>query len=185
MAKDLTSYAVVLTLPPEIEKELDKLRDSYNKYVGYTIPPHITLKQPFKLKVDLSAVSEKLEAVANGAESFTLTPGGVEYFENSNNVAYVAIRSKKPVMDLHTAIFRSLRGLVEGEYTENEEYNLEKFTPHITIAEQIPDEVFHVIKNELADYRLDCNIKIDSFALFYQLGDNIWKPVTTFELFGK
>jgi len=170
----MTSYAIVLTFPEEIEKELNVLRDKYNKYVRYSITAHLTLKQPFKLIADLT--------VASRTRPFILELDGVAYFEGTNNVAYIAIRNKRPVMDLHADIVRSLEGLVAGEYEENEDYELEKFTPHVTIAELIPDEVFPVIKKELSNYNQDYETNIDSFALYSQEEDAIWKPATIFRL---
>ena len=182
MIEPMTSYAIVLTFPAEIEKELNVLRDKYNKYVRYSITAHLTLKQPFKLSTDLAVLKQRLKAVASRTRPFVLELDGVEYFEETNNVAYVAIKNKSPVIDLHADIVRSLQGLVEGEYEENEEYNLERFTPHMTIAEHIPDEAFPAIKQELSGYRLDRNINIDSFALFSSGDDAVWKPETIFRL---
>jgi 2'-5' RNA ligase len=181
----MTSYAVALTFPADIEKELNLLRDKYNKYVRYSITAHLTLKQPFKLIAGLTVVNERLKAVASRTKPFFLELDGVEYFEETNNVAYVAIKNKSPVIDLHANIVRSLQRLVEGEYEENEEYNLEKFTPHITIAELIPDAVFPVIKQEISNYRLDRNVNIGSFALFSSGEDAVWKPETIFRLSGE
>lgn len=175
----MTSYAVALTFPAGIETELNRLREKYNRYVNYHIPPHVTLMYPFKLSTDLTVTKERLESVASRTRPFVLELDGVEYFEETNNVAYVAIKNKRPVVDLHTDIVRSLQGLVEGEY---EEYIFERFTPHMTIAESIPNEVFPVIKKELSGYTLNRNINIDSFVLFSSGNDAVWKPETIFRL---
>ncbi len=176
----MTYYAVVLTFPADINQELDRLRDRYNKYVGYSIVPHLTLKPPFILSADPTVLNERLTAVASRTKSFVLELDGVDYFEEINNVAYVAIGNKRPVIDLHTDIVRSLEGLVEAVYEEG--YDLERFTPHITIAECIPEDVFPVIKNELSGYTLNREIRIDSFALFSEEEDAVWKPENIFRL---
>lgn len=179
----MTSYAVVLTFPQQVEKELKDLRDRYNKYVTYSIVPHITLKQPFKSRVELSVVNERLSAVANRTKPFVLILDGVEYFEEVNNVVYVAIKNNKPVADLHADIVRSLEGLVEAEYEVD--YGLDRFTPHMTIAEQIPDEVFPVVKKELSSYKANHKVAMDSFSLYNQGEDKIWKLGTIFRLSGE
>ena len=58
---------------------------------------------------------------------------GIEYFEGTNNVAYVAVENKWPVIGLHTDIVYSLKGLIEE--SDKEAYKLERFTPHVTIGE--------------------------------------------------
>ena len=183
MIEPMTSYAIVLTFPADIEKELNVLRDKYNKYVRYSITAHLTLKQPFKLSTDLAVLKQRLKAVASRTRPFVLELDGVEYFEETNNVVYVAIRNERSVIDLHAAIVRSLAGSVEAIYKDD--YELERFTPHMTIAELIPDEAFPAIKQELSGYRLDRNINIDSFALFSSGEDAVWKPETIFRLSGE
>jgi len=178
----MTSYAIVLTFPAEIEKELNVLRDKHNKYVRYSITAHLTLKQPFKLITGLATVNERLKAVASQTKPFVLELDGVEYFEGTNNVAYLAIRNERPVIDLHADIVRSLEGLVEAIYKDD--YELERFTPHVSIAESIPNEAFPAIKQELSGYTLNRTINIDSFVLFSAGEDAVWKPETIFRLSG-
>jgi len=178
----MTSYVIALTFPAEIEEELNVLRGKYNRYVRYSITAHLTIKKPFKMIAGLATVNERLEAIASRTRPFALELDGLEYFEGTNNVAYVAIRNKKPVIDLHTDIVRSLARLVEAEYEED--YELEKFTPHVTIAEHIPDKVFPAIKQELSNYNQNYKTNIDSFTLFSQEEDAVWKPLTIFRLSG-
>lgn len=179
----LISYATVLTFPKEVENELASLRNKYNKYVTYSIAPHITLKQPFILRVDLKVVDERLRIVANRTKPFVLIHEGVEYFEGSNNAAYIAIKNKEPVRDLHVDIVHSLKGLVEMEYKEN--YELDQFMPHMTIAELIPNEVLVAIKKELSNCKANHRVRMDSFTLYAQGEGRVWKPKTIFRFSGK
>ena len=176
-------YAIALTFPAEVAEKLSSLREEYNRYVGYTIEPHITLAYPFLPEVDIATIKEKLQAVAKRTKPFSLVLNGIEYFEEANNVAYAAVENKRPVIDLHTDIKHSLDGLIKDEYTEGI-YNLERFTPHATISEQIPDEVFPIIKKALADCVLHYEIKITSFTLFSADEDGIWKPACSYQLSG-
>lgn len=176
-------YAVVLTIPGEAGKEISNLRNKHGKYLSYTIEPHVTLKYPLVPKVDLNIVNEKLEAVARRTKPFTLVLNGIKYFEGVNNVAYIAIENKQPVIDLHIDVFHSIRGLVEG--TSEIEYNLERFTPHVTISEHIPDEVFPSVKKQLSEYELRYEVRVVSLDLYssdQKELHQIWKRVHVFEL---
>lgn len=175
----MTFYTVILTFPKEVERKLKKLREKYNKYTSYSIDPHITLKQPFSPTVDFAIIDKKLKAIAKRTRPFVLILNGIEYFEGTNNVVYAAIKNKKSVVDLHSDIVRSLRGLVKEKYKE--EYELGRFLPHATIGEEIPDKVFPVIKKELSSYSLKYKIKINSFNLYIAGKKEIWKPVGVFK----
>jgi len=152
--------------------------------MNYIDIPHLTLVYPFVPEVDITIVNEKLEALAKRIKPFTLVLDGIEYFEGDNNVAYIAIEDKRPVIDLHTDIMHSLNGLIKEEYTDGQ-FNLERFTPHVTVGERIPDEVFLTVKKTFADYQLHYEIEIGSFPLVSSGEDGIWKTVRVFELSGK
>ena len=179
----MIDYAVALTFPGKIAKELNRLRQEYNQYVGYTIEPHLTLVYPLLPEGDISIVKEKLDAVGKKAKPFTLILNGIEYFEGKNNVAYVAIENKQPVKALHTDIMLSLSGLIKEEYTDGQ-YNFERFTPHVTIGEQIPEAVFPSVKKMFSDYRLHFEIEMASFALFSSGDDAKWRVDSVFQLSG-
>lgn len=177
--KYMNFYTVILTFPKNVEEELKKLRRKYNKYTSYSIDPHITLKQPFRPIVASAIIDKKLRAVAERTKPFNLILNRIEYFEGANNVAYAAIKNKKSVIGLHTDIVRSLKGLVKEKYKE--EFELEKFLPHATISEEIPNKAFPVIKKELSSYKLKHKIKIDFFSLYFEGKKEIWKPAGVFK----
>ena len=179
----MIDYAIDLIFPGAIAKELNSLREKYNQYVGYTIEPHLTLAYPFLPEVDISLVKEKLNAVSKRTKPFTLILDGIAYFEGKNNVAYAAIENKQPVVALHIDIMRSLNGLIKEEYTDGQ-YNLERFTPHVTIGDQIPQEVFASVKKRFSDYRLYYEIEMLSFVLSSADEDGVWKPNCLFKLSG-
>ena len=179
----MIDYAVALTFPSEVDELLSRLREIYNQYIGYTIKPHLTLVYPFVPQVDITIIKEKLKAVAKRTKPFTLVLNGIEYFEGANNVAYAANENKQPVIDLHIDIISPLKELIKEEYT-NGQYNLERFTPHVTIGGQIPDEIFPTIKKKFSDYDIHHEIEIVSFVLFSSGEDAIWKPACVFELSG-
>jgi 2'-5' RNA ligase len=84
------------------------------------------------------------------------------------------------VIDLHTDIVHSLKGLIKEE--DGERYELERFTPHVTIGECIPSEVFPHVKQRFSESKLYCEVKITSFALFSADEKGMWKTAHVFKL---
>lgn len=175
----MTSYAVVLTFPGEIKKEITKLQEQYKKYITYRIEPHITLKYPFATEVDMAVINKKLRKVADRSAPFSLVLNGIEYFEGENNVAYIAVQTKEPIINLHNSIVHSLEDLDKEESMEI--FDLQRFSPHVTIGEKIPQEVFPYIKKTLARLNLIYEIEVSSFTLFTAGKDGIWKSSRVFK----
>ncbi|HEX9896914.1 MAG TPA: 2'-5' RNA ligase family protein [Dehalococcoidales bacterium] len=178
-------YAVIITFRGKVHKEIATLREQYNKYVNYTIVPHITLLYPVVLKNDLTAVYAKLEEVAHQTKPFVLELNGVQYFEERNNVAYIAVEKRQPVVDLHYAINHALSRTIKDN--SNQTYTYENFTPHITVAELIPADIFPYIKMELSKLVLRYRVRIDSFSLFSARQNKTWetwKQERVFKLLG-
>jgi len=74
----------------------------------------------------------------------------------------------------------SLEGFITEENTDGM-YDFKRFIPHVTIGEQIPDEVFPTVKKLFLDYELYYEVTISSFTLFSSGEDAIWKPERVFE----
>lgn len=178
----MIKHAVVLTFPDNIKEELSQLRKDYAHYVSYTIEPHLTLKQPFISKVDITIIEKCLKEVTARTKPFTLRLSGIEYFEEWNNVAYIALINKQPVIDLHTDIVLSLKELVKD--LDRVTYELDKFTPHVSISELIPDDIFPTVKKIFSNYSLSYECEIESFFLFSSDEEKIWKSLRTFKLTG-
>lgn len=175
-------YAVIITLSGKAHKEITTLREQYDKYVNYTIVPHITLLYPVALKNGLTAVYAKLAEAAHQTKPFVIELNGVQYFEGRNNVAYVAVEKRQPVVDLYHNINHALnRTLVEKTST------YEHFTPHITVAELIPADMLPDIKMKLSKLVLRYRVRIDSFSLFSARQNKTWetwKQEQVFKLLG-
>ncbi len=172
-------YAVVLTFPGDIFNKIDALRQNYLHYVNYRIEPHITLAYPFTLEADISLMNGKLKQVASRTGLFTLILDGIEYFEGENNVAYIALAEKQPVVDLHLDINQSINGLVKDEFRGR--FNRGNFIPHVTIGEQIPGDIFPEVKQSLLGENIHYECEIASFSLFSSDEDGVW---TRAEVFG-
>jgi 2'-5' RNA ligase len=182
MEETMTMYAAALVFPENISKDLEELRARYQQYMSYTIIPHITLLYPFVSETDIDSIKHELEKVAARTKLFTLVLDGVEYFEGENNVPYIAIANKQPVTALFYDINRSIDSLLEEKYRGR--YNNRQFVPHMTISEQIPDEVFPEVKKQLAGFHPHYECEITGFSLFSSEEDEIWKQEDFFEFSG-
>lgn len=123
-----------------------------------------------------------MKGVAARTKPFTLRLGVIEYFEGWNNVAYITIINKQPVIDLHTDIVLSLKELIKD--IDRVTYELDKFIPHVSIGELIPDDAFLTVKKRFSNYSPSYECKIESFSLFVGYENNIWKSEQTFEMTG-
>lgn len=176
----MNSYVLVLLPPKDVAKTVNKYRKKYAKYTKYIIPPHITIFPPFFLK----DISEK-ELVARLRESFLnekskrISLNSIGYFEGINNVLYFkpdTISSKYIVRLLITAV-KSLGSLMKSAY---EDYNFtpEKFVPHMTIAERVPDTIFSVVKEELSNYKNVISFTVSSIYVYKDVdGSGNWNQL--------
>jgi 2'-5' RNA ligase len=180
MRKGENSYAIVLTFSNEIENIFNKLRANFQQYIDYTIVPHITLVYPFAPVFSLYQVNEQLDKVAKRTKQFNIMLNGIKFFENGNKVVYAALQNRRAVKKLHTDIIKSLDGLIKELRTDGK-FNLEYFTPHVTIGEKIPAAKFPGIKKRFSRYKLHYEDKITCFGLFVEeKGD--WERMRVFEL---
>jgi 2'-5' RNA ligase len=182
MAKLKNDYAVVLTFSPAIQKPLSKLGEEYLQYIDYKIVPHLTLIYPFMPVFSLYRVIEQLEKVAKHTKPFGITLNGIKYFENESNVVYAALENKRAVKKLHIDLITSLEGLIKEQYTDGK-YNLERFVPHVTIGNKIPDDIFLEIKRKLSRQRLYFEDDITDFTLFAEI-KGVWQRKRIIELTG-
>jgi 2'-5' RNA ligase len=182
MAKLKNDYAVVLTFSSAIQKTLSKLRQEYLQYIDYQIVPHLTLIYPFMPVFSLYKVIEQLEKVARRTKPFDITLDGVDFFEEDSNVIYAAVENKQAVKKLHIDLAGSLEGLIKEQDTDGK-YNLERFVPHVTIGNKIPDELFLEIKKKLSKRRLHFEDNITDFTLFAE-NKGVWQHKRVFELTG-
>ena len=175
----MLKYAIALTMKGKAKTGLTELRTRFGTDMKYSIEPHVTLTYPFTPKVDISVIENKLSEAAAQTKPFTLELNGIRYWEGRNNVAYVAVQNQLPVYNLHAAIVAALQGLIEGDTT----FDLQHFTAHSTINEDIPGNALSAVKQELSAHQPQYRVRITSFTLFGAESNEkleLWKPVRVF-----
>jgi 2'-5' RNA ligase len=180
MARKEKIYSVDLTFSEEIENVLNKMRQDFQQYIDYVIVPHITLVYPFAPIFSLYQIYEQLEKVAKHTKQFNITLNGIKYFEHENKVVYAAIQNRRPVKKLHTDIIKSLDGFIKETKTDGQ-FNLDNYTPHVTIGSHIPDSVFENIQKRFSRYKPHFEDKITCINLFTEDKGN-WERTRVFEL---
>lgn len=69
--------------------------------------PHITIKSPFKISIDiLSSINSYIETLAQNIKQFTIGVNGFDYFEPK--VAFVNVDQNDDLFSLHTQVLKDL-----------------------------------------------------------------------------
>jgi 2'-5' RNA ligase len=171
--------AIALLFPEPISEKIDELRIRYGTPRVRAVVPHITLKQPFSATVEIGVILERLRSVAEKMPPFSVLLKRFEYFETERTMVYIAIDDSIPVLDLHSQIVHSLHGLTEG----GDEYELDKFVPHISLNDEIPKDCLSSYKSELSAFKFNIEAVLNTFVLFSNDGTE-WKHAHLFQLTG-
>jgi len=167
------SYLIVILPPKEVIKTMDKYRRLYAKYTSYTIPPHITVYPPFFLRgITERRFITKLVNDFSKTKCGKVTLNSIDYFKGVNNVAFVKPDSKssKYITNLLVKTLKSLKGYTKSVYSEYSP-TPDKFNPHMTIAEKIPNNSLSKIKEELKNFKHVFSFKIESIFVFKKVTD--------------
>jgi 2'-5' RNA ligase len=183
----MQTYALIVIPPPEIISFVDGYRKRFAKYTDYIIPPHFTIYPPFYN--DFSSepdLIEKLITTFSKIMPAQIALSSINYFEGVNNVAFFepSPDSSSYLIKLLTEATNGLKGKVKNVY---EDYNFspEKYKPHMTIAEKIPEDKFRSIKNELNKIQVNSNFISDCVYLYKQVDDSpVWSEVIKLPLGG-
>ncbi len=174
---NMNQYIIIVVPSLEIIERVDKYRKIYARYTDYVIVPHFTIYPSFYITPGYEEnVIQLLRNSFKGTEVVTINFSGVGYFESGNNVAFF-----KP--DTESSIFLKSLLLETTEILKGKIRNVhddrcflpENFSPHMTIAEKIPEEVFRSVKKELDDINEKGSFTVSSVFLYTQtVGENLW-----------
>ena len=163
-------FIIVLTLPEQIERELQPLREKYDRKNSNKIIPHVTLRRPFLIKTKLEQIEARLEEIARNTKEFKVMLKGVEIFTNPKRVVYVTVEETAVLRKLYVDITTFLNHSTESFDSINYQ-----FTPHVTLGSDLTQEEFQKVQEELADFHLDYKFTVRSFGLFEFDENNIWQ----------
>lgn len=144
-------YIVAITPSPESCTLIRRYQDLYPQYNRYHIPPHITLYPPFHLQNSSEEhITKLLQEEIGHLKRETIYVKDVGYFKGKNNVIY--LKPNAPSTEWLRTVFSTVsQAIQEAVVHAFSDYSMDAkaYNPHITIAEQIPQEHFEYIKKEV------------------------------------
>ena len=163
------SYIVVSVFPPEINinRRIEEIRNKYNLRIPAKIKPvgpHLTLKAPFNPIVPFEGLEQKLNEVADRVTAFPIELSGINCFGGERSLVYISVTDSSfpHIADLHRNIVGVLSGMTEDR--GGNKFELDNFTPHVTIGEDRPSE--DVWENLLKE-EINFQLTLSSFSLHY------------------
>lgn len=172
---------LVAVVPPlsGVVTAVDNYRKRFAQYTSDTIPPHFTLFPPFLSLIGETDLIESLKKAYAGKQIGQIVMNSIDFFEGRNKVVFFAPDevSTKFLKELHITAVNCLREKTKNVF-EDYIFILEKFRPHLTIAERMPDEVFVKVREEIKDQRFNFSFSVNSVYLFKKAEtDKVWRVV--------
>lgn len=181
----MKSYVLIVVPPEEEIAKINHLRQVYNQYTSYVIPPHFTVYPPFQLvDTDEQTLINLLGKGFNKVAGGQILTEGFGYFQGKNNVVFLNPNpsSETLLKQLLILAAESMAGKVKFVYPD---YNFtpEKFKPHMTIAERIPGDKFEGVKSNIENQKIRVLFNLHNIFLYSNdKGSNIWSKIANIPL---
>lgn len=161
---------VAIGLPEPVAVELQGWREKLGDPTAARIVPHITLLPPTTVRSeDLDIVEEHLRTVAAGGYPFDIRLRGTATFRPVSPVVFVALAEGIAECELLAQRVRS------GPLERSLVY---PYHPHVTIAQDVPDEALDRGYEELAEY--DVRFRVWGLQMFERDSGGVWRPQRLF-----
>lgn len=153
------TYGVVLLPPPELSRELMRLRRAHPVLRSRSVP-HVTVKSPFLCRHTPALVLERLAELLDPVAPFELELDGLGAF--GQEVIYARVAPSPALADLHRRVVEGLDGMVE---TLTERYEGAGYVPHLTLVEKLRPDDFPLAWKALAGFRARGRFRVDRLHL--------------------
>ena len=164
------NIGVAIAIPAPYADELEAWREHFGDPQAHTIQAHVTLLPPTAL-ADLDPVIDHLQAVARRHEPFEVELRGTGTFRPLSPVVYVRVAAgAHPI----TTLERDVRS---GPLARKLRFD---FHPHVTVAQDVPDETLVGAQRTLADYA--AAFTVGAITLYEMGSDHVWSPMQHFPL---
>lgn len=165
---------VAIGIPEPFRGELAAWRKRLGDPNADAIPPHVTLLPPTEIEAaELPVVVSHLAAIADIERPFTIHLRGSGTFRPVSAVVFV------PLVEGISGCERLEAHVRSGPLSRDVRFN---YHPHVTVGHDLPDDVLDAAFDELSDY--EARFSVQSFQLFDQDGDGVWRPMREFFLLG-
>ena len=161
----MVSIGVTLDVPEPYGSQLQSLRASLGDARGTSVPAHITLIPPMEIPATAwPIVREHIRSVANATSPFTLQLRGTGTFMPTSPVVFIAVaRGISECQQLSEAL---RHGVLNQQLAF-------PYHPHVTIAQELDEEVLERAYRESADY--DVSFMAHGFGVYFHTADEEWQ----------
>jgi 2'-5' RNA ligase len=183
----LLRYALQIVVPLDVH---NALAAALRGVPGASVPEsgfHVTLYGPFSFNGDGAAALARLRREVNALAPFELQVQGLGCFrEPDENVAYLRVGWTPQLLRLHTIVVQTLDGLTVSRHPLGENWDLWRYTPHISLGLHIPDREIDALLQQLSPLQADFHFRLQQTELLQQgpLPDWSWRVRETFALSG-
>jgi 2'-5' RNA ligase len=166
------TIGVALPIPDPFGQELQAWRRSFGDPMADAIPTHITLLPPTEIEsADREAMEKHLAEASQLHPPFVVHLRGTATFRPVSPVVFVALARGISDCETLAKIVRTGPVPVELRFP---------YHPHVTVAQQLPDEAMDYAFAALADYEAD--FLVESFGLYEHGSDGVWRRRRDFRL---
>lgn len=178
----MESYALVVMPEKEIADVINVFRQRFSEYASHTMPPHVTIYPPFYSQ--FPTIGDLRQVVA---ESCALTPPqrislhGIGAFGGESNIVYLEPdhHSRRYLLDLFQKVAPRLQDSVTAVHKNSFGYTDGNFTPHLTLAENVPSEKLSAVMSKLSAEDIKLSFLVNALSLFQkEEGSNFWRLLT-------
>jgi 2'-5' RNA ligase len=168
----MQTIGVAIEVPSPHGAFLRAKRTEFGDTRAETIPSHITVIAPTDVAADrLDEFTQALAEVAEYFPKFPLVLRGTGTFRPVSPVVFVAVSEGIAMCEQLYKLISMVLELPPPRFS---------FHPHVTVAQELPDDVLDRAYDELADFK--ASWMVDGFTLYTFSDDTGWTKVESFEL---
>ena len=175
-------YFIAIVLPEDIQSDITRIQsefgDRFNSRKALKVMPHITLKAPFHVSVDLrQAVVEWFQSIVLDISAFNLELLDFAAFPNPKHpVIYIPPVANPMLFALQRSIVRSFT----KAFSDIELMSLElAFMPHVTVAyRDLTPEMFNKAWPEFVNRHFNATFVVSQINLLLHDGAR-WNIIQT------
>jgi 2'-5' RNA ligase/8-oxo-dGTP pyrophosphatase MutT (NUDIX family) len=164
----MVRLGVIARLPEPLGIHVQSWRRALGDPAAGRIAPHLTLVPPQTVaERELDRAVALVERAAAEAVPFLVELDGAATFLPDNPVAYLVVREGGPAL-------HALEAALQASPLDRRTH---PFHPHVTVAQDLPDERIEAAARELAGFR--ATFPVREVSLMREDRDKVWRPAAT------
>jgi len=176
---------IVIFLPDPLRSDILERQMGFDPGLRPNLPPHITVKRPFRPQGNQAAVEQAIAAVAARWQPFPISLDGVGVWTMpGNHTIYVKVAESQALRALHNDILGALASLAAPAAPQDALFEGPNFVPHATILYQLDDLALGLAQSDMEDFHPRLDFVATEISLVGTIGRNVWTTVRAFPLGG-